>query len=74
MRRRFCIAIFAALIICTIAIFAFTGSAYAESNNEEIEKELEENVKENLDKLDLKELEEWAQSLENKSVFSDGVK
>ncbi|MDE5617914.1 MAG: stage III sporulation protein AE, partial [Clostridia bacterium] len=74
MRRRFCIAIFAALIICTIARFAFPGSASAESTTEEIEKELEENGKENLDKLDLKELEEWAQSLENKSVFSDGVK
>ena len=73
--RKLRVLLISALICVAVGAALFPAdAAYAESGKDEIEKELEENVKNNLDNLDLDALEEWAQSLNQDSIFAGGVK
>ena len=74
MRKLRVLLILALICVAVCAALFPADAAYAESGKDEIEKELEENVKNNLDNLDLDALEEWAQSLNQDSIFAGGVK
>lgn len=74
MRRR---ALSAALCLCllTVALLSVTFTARAEEVGlEEVEKQLEESVSEELDAIDFSELEEWAKQYGANSTFAATVK
>ena len=74
MRRR---ALSAALCLCLliVALLSVTFTARAEEVGlEEVEKQLEESVSEELDAIDFSELEEWAKQYGANSTFAATVK